>query len=509
MIAPKSNDDPTPLGRWLADLTQRIAEVGELAIAEFDLGIDFHVFENEILSQDIHNFTDVHDVAFALKLMSHIVSPFSSCEQVWNWAKAISSPFSECASVCSSLVRLGVSLRSVSDPEVLDADSDYRDTRDPSDEDEEWDEVAEPSTDEGDENCVDFSRHTRQFVSGEELERLAIKAMQIEPSNADHYDCAGELYDFLGQLDLAKSNYEHALTLDPAHIDAALHLARFHGEFQHLSQALHVLEGCIAAGGITQEVLFEAAQFSYMEKEYLKQVELLKQMHRDFGDYPLSHFCLANGYLALGRPHDAAAEMIIERDTYPTHGLHVDSLMAEINAQLGESAAAAEHIDLALAHALSKIDYLDEFGVEAAYIQLLRAAEGTSRGDFYRQRVQDRMLRMGIATDRYFLELRSRNEPCTVSKYMCYFTQPLKEDWQDDPGCFHDQVDWDCYIATWGVWARNSDEAADVALNWQTKCYEEEPILIALEETTEPQLGRPGIAFQGPRYADQDFDDFD
>ena len=117
------------------------------------------------------------------------------------------------------------------------------------------------------------------------------------------------------------------------------------------------------------------------------------------------------------------------------------------------------------------------------------------------------MLVAGIATESYFEQLRANEKPCDLYLYQCYVSQPLDAAWADSEGCLPDQSEWQTYIAQWGVLARDSDEAEDVALQWQAKCYPLEGTLVDIDGSNEPLHDRPGIAFQGPRYPENEFEE--
>jgi len=81
-------------------------------------------------------------------------------------------------------------------------------------------------------------------------------------------------------------------------------------------------------------------------------------------------------------------------------------------------------------------------------------------------------------------------------------SQPLDESWANSPGCLADQASWDHYIAEWGVLAASEEDASELVIAVQHRCFRPvAPRIIRLERDSGPYTDSPGIIWQGLRRA--------
>ena len=164
----------------------------------------------------------------------------------------------------------------------------------------------------------------------------------------------------------------------------------------------------------------------------------------------------------------------------------------------------AKFIQVALSRPLSKINDLTLSGVSGAFERLITAVKMCPEERSLQLQVEQKMLVAGIATESYFEHVRANEKPCDLYLYQCYLSQPLDDAWSESEGCLPDQAEWQTYIAQWGVLARDSAEAEAAALKWQAKCYPLEATLVDLDSSDETLHDRPGVAFQGPRFPENE-----
>ena len=496
--APAANEtkEPTLLSPWMDSLTERMHEAGKVAEKDSQSKVDVEPFRQELLDRPIKDFVHPEDIGRAMYLMNFLITPECDRAVVWKWANHLVSTNQEVAYLISLLARLGMTISMLDRLTAeLQIDSNalaFDDVNDFDDEDDFEDEMAVerdlPPT----------------SISNDRLEQLVRKSLQMEATGVNNNFRAAEVFEYIGNSGEAERCYARAFKLDRTRDDAALALSRIYSETDRLQDALYVLDLCIREGGDSAELLFEAALKAHALTQHELQVSFLQKLHERHSAGPWTNYYLSSGLLELKRPQDAMAAIDREVAEFQSSGLHIDSVRAAAHAQLGQSKEAAQFIHIALARPLAKINDLTLSGVSGAFERLISAAKMCPDERELQLQVEQKMLVAGIATETYFEQVRADEKPCDLFLFQCYISQPLNADWPDSPGCLPDQVDWQNYIAQWGVLARDSAEAEDLALKWQAKCYPLEGTIVDIDGSDESLHDRPGIAFQGPRFPENE-----
>ena len=315
---------------------------------------------------------------------------------------------------------------------------------------------------------------------------------------------AAEVFEYIGNAGEAERCYARAFKLDRTRDDAALALSRIYSETDRLQDALYVLDLCIREGGDSGELLFEAALKAHALTQHELQVSFLQKLHERHSPGPWTNYYLSSGLLELKRPLEAMEAIEREVVLFQSSGLHIDSVRAAAHAQLGQSEEAAKFIQLALSRPLSKINDLTLSGVSGAFERLITAAKMCPNEKELQRSVEQKMLVAGIATESYFEQVRANEKPCDLFLFQCYVSQPLDAAWPESEGCLPDQTEWQTYIGQWGVLARDAAEAEKIAVDWQAKCYPLEGMLVDIDGSDDTLHDRPGVAFQGPRFPEDD-----
>ena len=498
---PSETEKPTPLGPWMDDLTTRMRAANAASEKLGETKFDISPFRNELMQRNTKEFIDPEDIGHALYLMNFLITAECDRSEVWKWANGLVSAHQDVAYLISLLGRLGMT---VSMLDRLSAgihwgtnENGERDSEESAfDEDEMEDAYNEASL-------------PQASISNERLEQLIRKSLQIDSKGVNNNFRAAEVFEYIGNASEAERCYARAFKLDRTRDDAALALARIYSETDRLQDALYVLDLCIREGGDSWELLFEAALKAHALTQHELQVSLLQKLHERHSPDPWTYYYLSSGLLELKRPQEALDAIRKEIALFQSKGLHIDSVLASAYAQLGQSEQAKEEIRNAIAFPLSAIEDLTLSGVSGAFERLVAAAKICPESRELLDKVEERMLKAGIATESYFEQVRSHEKPCDLYLYQCYVTQPLDSHWAESEGCLADQSDWESYVAQWGVLARNADEAADLALKWQGKCYPIESSIMEMDGADETLHDRPGIAFQGARFPDVDENDED
>ena len=506
---PEENEakEPTPLSPWMDSLTERMHEAGKVAEKDSQSKVDVGPFRQELLDRPIKDFVHPEDIGRAMYLMNFLITPECDRAVVWKWANLLVATNQEVAYLISLLARLGMTIsmldRLTAELEIDSNEVKFDDVNDFDDLDDFEDELAQ------DRELPPTS------ISNDRLEQLVRKSLQMEATGVNNNFRAAEVFEYIGNAGEAERCYARAFKLDRTRDDAALALSRIYSETDRLQDALYVLDLCIREGGDSGELLFEAALKAHALTQHELQVSFLQKLHERHSPGPWTNYYLSSGLLELKRPQDAMEAIDREVEAFQSSGLHIDSVRAAAHAQLGQSQEAASFIRLALARPLAKINDLTLSGVSGAFERLIMAAKMCPDERELQLQVEHKMLVAGIATESYFEQERANEKPCDLYLYQCYIAQPVDAGWSESPGCMPDQIEWQSYIAQWGVLARDLAEAEELALKWQSQCYPLEGAMVDIDGSDETLHDRPGIAFQGPRFpenehlSDEDEDDED
>ncbi len=482
----------TPLALWLDDLTERMHLLGKGAEQDSQSKVDVAPFRQELLDRPLKDFSHPEDIGRAMYLMNFLVTPDCDRAKVWKWGNTLVSSNQEVAYLISLLARLGMTISML---DRLTAELQFDDLGD-------FDDLDD--LDEFDDESIRERDLPPTSVSNDRLEQLVRKSLQMEATGVNNNFRAAEVFEYIGNSGEAERCYARAFKLDRTRDDAALALSRIYSETDRLQDALYVLDLCIREGGDSGELLFEAALKAHALTQHELQVSFLQKLHERHSPGPWTNYYLSSGLLELKRPQEAMEAIDREVALFQSSGLHIDSVRAAAHAQLGQSEAAAKFIEVALARPLSKINDLTLSGVSGAFERLITAAKMCPEERSLQIRVEQKMLLAGIATESFFEQVRADEKPCDLFLYQCYLSQPLDDDWSQSEGCMPDQAEWENYIAQWGVLARDSAEAEEVALKWQAKCYPLEATLVDMDGSNETLHDRPGVAFQGPRFPEHE-----
>ena len=131
----------------------------------------------------------------------------------------------------------------------------------------------------------------------------------------------------------------------------------------------------------------------------------------------------------------------------------------------------------------------------------------------YWRRLTGDYFRLGLAPEEVFEAERLSNQETDVTLFRCLVRQPLDDQWNDFEGRLAGQEDWDEYLAEWGVIAEDEDAAAEIAIDWQSRCYVVPAEIEAIAPSEDTFFDAPGAVWQGMRYPpeviDLAFDDLD
>jgi hypothetical protein len=151
---------------------------------------------------------------------------------------------------------------------------------------------------------------------------------------------------------------------------------------------------------------------------------------------------------------------------------------------------------------LSSIDYLSLSGLEKVLATLWKASELLADDDPLRAQVIDRLVASHLAPDGLFESHRAKGETVEdLNLYRCLIEQPLDERWLSWHGRMAGEEELTSYRALWGVLAASSEEAAELVLEWQARCFPLDAQVIEVELVDTGYTEQIGVVWQRFREA--------
>lgn len=469
-----SND--TPLYSWLNDLGERLHK----ALDEQGEELDIDTFRDELMLSQNRDWSNPEDIARALHYMTYLVTPGADFKRIWEWANKMVQGFQETGYLISILARLGMGISAA----------------------ERFNQITK----------IDFENFNGSLpptlISNERLDQLVRKSLQLDSSGVNNNFRAAEVFEYIDNLGEAERCYARAFKLDRSRADAALALAKIYSITDRNSDSHYVLDLCIREGGDSPELYFEAAMRAHNLAMYELLVSYLTTFLERYPPTQWVYYYLAIGLLETQKLNESLDAIQKEISEFKGEGIHIESILAAANAQLGNNALAAKAVEKSFQMSLSEIDDLTSEGVSSALERLWRAAKLLGNKGLI-GKMEKRLLCSGFAPEEYFVEQRASQKPKDLNLYHVTVLQPLDEDWEDSLDRLPDQEDWSGYIAHWGVLAENEEQAEELVLAEQAKCYPLEPEVLEVESGEEPLHDRIGVVFQGVRMSADDMDDED
>lgn len=455
--AAAEDSETTPLEPLLNRLFARLDEVGEAA-AEEVLG--------EILAVPAESVTHPFDAARLLHLCRMLLGDGRRGPDVWAWAVAVGGRFPEQASVLNLLATLGDVLRGDGDGPM------------------------------------------GELVPAERVEQLFRQSLDLDPGNPHNFARAGAYFLAVGNAAEAERCLARGFRLDRANSFLALRLAEAYQNSDRPRDALAVLDLSLRAGCADAKVAWEAAVIAQHLERHEETLTYLDRFEALSPGQLWACYYRALALLDLGRPAEALPAIDEEERRDPERTFLLLVLRACAAAALGDTDTCRRHIENAMALRLASISYLMVTGLTRLFARLWKAAECLPADDPLRSVLVARTLAAGMAPDEVFDEERStRDEEEGMSFYRCKLRQPLDDDWPDSAGCLTGQEAWQEYRILWGVLAPDEDAAAEMALAWQARCYPRAAIIEEIELQREGYTDRPGVVWQGARWAEAVTDD--
>lgn len=456
----------TPLGETLVAYMQQIMEVGDDDEQRLQL---LEVF----LDHDASSLEAPYDAAYLVHLVQFLVRGTDDAQRVWPWAESIANHFSEEPLVVSVVATLANYFRT--------ADSE------------------------------NFS-----FITKERLESWFRFSTSPKVTHAKNFARAGAFFLDEEEFGEAERCYARAFRLDRKDSSIVLPLAELYQHSDRTRDALGVLDLSLREGNEDAPVAWDAMMCA-VQLELFDAVLTYNDKFLELGEPEVwTFYYRALALFHLGRYEESLAALAEERQLELPGDYHLMILQIcnEFALQRDEESRAS--LEELLGVPLSSLDYLTLTQV-ARLLELLWNSVRNHRSEDDAQRLQLELLMLstGLQLDEYFEESRLQREETDVYHFHLQLLQPLGQDWSDSLGCLQGQEHWEDYIAEWGVLAADEEQAIELVMEYQDRCYNLPATLLNIQVSDEDFVDCPGVVWQavhwsqGDQPEEVDDDDFD
>ena len=444
-------------------------------------------------------------------------------EEIWRWANSLAAQYKENGVVLSLLATIGNELRMVSE--------------DPED----------------------------GPITPARIEQLFKKSLELEKNGPNTYARAGSFFLDQGDVGEAEKCFARGFKLDRKNGSIAMKLADVYMRTDRPRDGLHVLDLCLREGTDLEFVAWEAAMTAFVLKQFEPMLNYLNRYQELGGGlYPIDYY-RAIAYLHLGRFEEtlasarlASIDLLVDQNNGDANDLHCQiikfcalaAIELESTSKLAiRNGAAEEEVapepderdsdrksdgdeksptqvtkklssqTLAVAEKPIRAGLAEYSAIPIRDIRFLHELLWNTLDEFEEaddwatnlmEQLEYKMLAGAIMHDEYFDKLRSKTEIKEgIQFYRILIEQRLTEEWEDSPGCFAGQEDWESYLCEWGVLAESREDAIVQVSRIQGECVEG-PLAEISDVFVEEQVftDAPGIVWQGLRYSMPDGFDY-
>lgn len=444
---------PSPLAAMIQGFQERLQ-----AATDENAGEEFTAVLDQILALPPAAVSAAEDAGWLLYTPRFLIGEGERGRELWVWAQAVVANFPQDANLLSLLAALGAALREVPAAELEDE------------------------------------------ISLEDLEKLFRQSLELDPEAPGCFARAGTFYMGLERLGDAERCYARGFRLARHNGYLAQRLAEVYEQTDRPRDALAALDMCLREGCQESDVAWQAAIVAGSLEQFDSQLLYLNQFEEWLPNQPWACYYRALALLALERPDEAfeAAEEEARRNAdCPFLGLILRACCIGALNQVDEFAELLHEI---LATRLTEVTYLTSVGFRRLFGQLWKSAACLPDDEPLRLEFEDRLLANGLAPDDFFERLRQRGERTDeINFYRGVAQQRLDQAWPQSSACLPGEEGWASYAVSWGVLARSEDEARELILAMQTRCYPGPVEVVELELSSGGYQDIPGVVWQGYR----------
>ncbi|GAB4129452.1 MAG: hypothetical protein Kow0040_05510 [Thermogutta sp.] len=494
---PSVDWDKTPMGPMFNAWFERLPEGTDADSQQMEAILD------EMLSVDPAEVELPEDGARLIFVAGQLAAVLRRENDVWQWARRLLERFPEHPDVLnlSATAGLGAWMRHA---QMV---AEWRESRDQA---AEGDAAADAPGDETPTEKAPEGPPDPNLPDQQTLEHLMRKSLDLKPDHPRHCYRAGVLFHVLGLQGDAEWCFARSFALDRTQAAAALALAEVYADSKRDEDALFVLDLCLREGKVEDaDVAWEAGLAAFRLERYAEAATYFNLAGQWRSAQPWLPYYFAWSLLETKRPDEAETQIDVFSELHGPDHFAARALRAWLAAIRGETETVRDIVRAILDVPLREVDDLTPLGIEKILRQLWRVvkdhlpAEDPLQGELI-----ERLFQAGMVPDDYFEEERARR-PITegLKYYECAVEQPLDDAWPKHPACMAHQINWREYYASWGVLARNEEEAEHYVIQAQQRCYVLPPTLMSCDETDTGFRDRPGVVWQGARECPDEYDE--
>lgn len=450
---------------------ERLLEIGAMfdTLSEERLAEDLARIRTEIRSVDPSTVQHDTDACALMHMMGFAMGDGDEAAEIWTWANQLAKNFQENPAVLSMLGDLGNRLR-------FGPNEEFGET-----------------------------------ITADRLEPLFRKAIQLKDAKSGTFMRAGD--HFLAEQNLGEAErcYARSFRLKRNLGEVAIKLATVYRDTDRMRDALHVLDVCLREGADIPQVAWEAGLTAFSLKRYEIMLTYLDHYKAAVGDQLWVDYYRATGLLETDKPAEALEAIDSERILVGESALHLSIIRGCALAALNDHAGARTEFAEALATPLYSVDYLSGPGIAALLMRAIAACRVLIDDTQLATQFENRMLEAYLAPEEFFEQSRADAASEDVIFYQVLVRQPLDDNWMGFAGRLPIEEESDSYLGSWGVLATDEDEAQELVLRWQRRCYSLEAEIVEVSTMDESFLDVPGVVWQGQRIlpSDSDMDELD
>lgn len=459
-VESEQEEETTPLAEQLTEYMQRIMQVHEDDEARQQLLNDF-------LSHSPEEIESEQDAAYLVHLSQFIVRGTDDALLVWPWAEKMISCFPDNPIVMSVVATLGHYFRMA--------------------------------------DTANF-----ESITPEQLEKWFRMSTTPKVEHAKNFARAGSFFMDEGDQGEAERNYSRAFRLDRKDPSIVLPLAELYRQSDRVRDALAVLDLSLREGNDDQPVAWEATMTAVQLEQYDSVLTYVDKF-LELGDADTwIHYYKALACFHLGKYEESLSELALENDFSPPGQFHLLALKTCNLIALQQEEEAKQTFKEVLDHPFRSVEYFSLNQLMRTIGLLWTTATKWSAIDDEREQLEQSMLAAGLLPDEFFEGKREDAQAEeAVFHYLVQIHQPLDDEWSESPGCLNGQEKWTDYDAEWGVLAKEEEQAINLVLAYQSKCYQLPVEIIDIQTDEQEYRDRPGVVWQGIHWSQADLEEMD
>ena len=322
------------------------------------------------------------------------------------------------------------------------------------------------------------------------------RSLDLVPDGAGCFYRAAQFYMGTENWSEAERCLARSFRLDRSNPRTAMQLSNAYARTERQTDALAVLDMCLREGEAYPPLLWEAGMLAVTLGRNESALSYLDAFAQKLPGQPWTQYYRARALLGLSRPQEAS--QAIEQEPPSEEGsLHIIAVRSAVVAALGQADELRRQLGEAMQMPLYSVTNLTTTGMTESFQRLWQAAQSLPEDDPVRAKLAEHLIMTAMTPEDMLEALRKQGmETEGLAYFMCLFVQPLDERWATWPGRLAGQEHWTEYGIRYGVLAADQEQAVEMALKMQHRCYPLPPRVEEVARMGEDYTDCPGITMQ-------------